>query len=219
VLNFAVIKNAYQAVVVLNPSINGNPKLKLSETIIDNAYDIGLLGINTKVTGQNLLISNCDKNMVLVNGGIYEFTHCTVASYFNRLVEHKNPVLTLSDYLDNSQTTPNNLNATFRNCIFWGEGGKVEDEIKLFPKGSPSLTFENVLWKVKNQPASPTGKFFNNEDPLFVSVDTEKKSYDFRLKENSKAVNTGTNTLITLDLDGNPRPKGTASDLGCYERQ
>jgi hypothetical protein len=219
VLNFAVIKNAYQAVVVLNPSVNGNPKLKLSETIIDNAYDIGLLGINTKITGQNLLISNCDKNMVLVNGGIYEFTHCTVASYFNRLIEHKNPVLTLSDYLDNSQNTANNLDATFRNCIFWGEGGKVEDEVKVFPKGSPSLTFENVLWKVKNQPASPTGKFFNNEDPLFVSVDTEKKFYDFRLKENSKAVNNGTNTSITLDLDGNPRPKGTAPDLGCYEHQ
>ena len=61
VINYAVIKNAYQAVVVLNPSVNANPKLTLSETIIENAYDIGLLGINTKITGQNLLISNCAK--------------------------------------------------------------------------------------------------------------------------------------------------------------
>lgn len=215
-INYAVIKNAYQAVVVINPTINTNPKLKLSETIIDNAYDIGLLGINTKITAQNLLVSNCDKNLFLVNGGNYDFAHCTVVSYFNNLIEHKNPVLTLSDYLENSQ---NSLNAIFRNCIFWGNGGNVENEVQVFKKGTPSLTFENVLWKVKDIPSSPTGNSFNSEDPLFDSISTEKNYYNFHLKENSKAVNKGGNTSITLDLDGHARPKGIAPDLGCYEKQ
>ncbi len=216
IIKYAIVKNAYQAVVVLNPSVNANPKLRLSETIIDNAYDIGILGINTKIVGQNLLVSNCDKNLFLVNGGDYDFTHCTVASYFSSLLDHKNPVLTVSDYLDNSQ---NNLSAIFRNCIFWGEGSKVENEVQVFKKGNPVIKFENVLWKVKDVQASPTGNIFNNEDPLFDSISTEKKYYNFHLQQNSKALNKGSNTSITLDLDGNPRPAGVAPDLGCYEKQ
>lgn len=214
IINYALIKNAYQAVVVQNPSLNANPKLAISQTVIDNAYDIGLLGVNTKIAGQNLLISNCDKNLVLVNGGKYEFAHCTVASYSTGFIVHKEPVLLLSDYLGNAQ---NNLDALFRNCIFWGESGVVEKEIRIEKKGSPLIKFENVLWKVKENPVSPTGNSFN-QDPLFASISIEQKLYDFRLKESSKAINNGGNTSITLDLDGKPRPVGLP-DLGCYEKQ
>ena len=214
VINYGIIKNAYQAIVVLNPSLNANPKLQLSETIIDNAYDIGLLGINTKINGQNLLISNCDKNMVFVNGGDYQFAHCTVASYFNRFIEHKNPVLTLSDFLDNSQ---NILKATFQNCIFWGDGGNVENEVKVFKKGNPSITFDGVLWKVKDNPGVTSGNIIN-QAPMFDSVDTDKHFYDFRLKKGSPGEDKGTNTSITLDLDGKTR-SAIKPDLGCYEIQ
>jgi hypothetical protein len=75
------------------------------------------------------------------------------------------------------------------------------------------------LWKVKEPPTTPTGNVITNEDPLFDSVNTGKNYYNFHLQENSKAINKGANTSITLDLDGNPRPKGIASDLGCYEKQ
>lgn len=63
---------------------------------------------------------------LLVKGGDYQFTHCTVVTYANRFIEHKDPVLTLSNFADN---VSNNLNAVFRNCIFWGENGLVNDEI------------------------------------------------------------------------------------------
>ena len=213
IINYAVIKNAYQAVVVQNPSLNANPKLTIAETIIDNAYDVGLLGINTKITGQNLLISNCDKNLVLVNGGNYQFTHCTVASYSNGFMVHEEPVLLLSDYLESSQ---NHLDVLFRNCIFWGEEGIVETEIRIEKKGSPSIKFDNVIWKVKENPVTPTGNSFN-QDPLFDSINVERNFYDFHLQESSKGINNGGNTSITLDLDGKPRPVGLP-DLGCYER-
>lgn len=219
VINYATIKNAYQALVVLSPSVNANPKLTLSETIIDNAYDIGLLGINTKIYGQNLLISNCSKNMVLVNGGNYQFTHCTVASYFNNFIQHKDPVLVLSDYLETSQNSPNSMDAMFKNCIFWGNGGTVDNEVQIFKKGNPSIKFDNVLWKLKdNLAATLSGNIINNKDPLFDSVNTSRNFYDFHLKENSPAINKGVNTSITLDLGGKPRPLGLP-DLGCYEKQ
>lgn len=214
IINYAVIKNAYQAVVVLNPPLNANPKLAISETIIDNAYDIGLLGIHTKITGQNLLVSNCDKNMVLVNGGDYQFTHCTIASYSTDFIRHERPVLLLSDYLDNSQ---NALNALFRNCIFWGEEGMVENEIRVEKKGNPSIIFDGVVWRVKDTPVTATGNS-SNQDPMFNAVDGERNFYDFHIKESSPAINKGVNTSITLDLDGNPRPIGLP-DIGSYEKQ
>ncbi len=43
IFNYAVIKNAYQAVAVVDPTLNANPKLVLNECIIDNAYDAALL--------------------------------------------------------------------------------------------------------------------------------------------------------------------------------
>jgi hypothetical protein len=215
VINYGLIKNAYQAVVVLNPSVNNSPKLKLSETVIDNAYDIGLLGINTEITGQNLLISNSSKNMVLVNGGNYQFTHCTIVSFSNNLIQHKEPVLFLSDYLDNTQ---NGLDALFRNCIFWGEDGLVENEVKVFKKGTPSIKLDNVLWKVKDEPVTPTGVNIKNQNPLFDSVNTARNYYNFHLQQNSPAQDAGINTSVTLDLDGNARPI-VKPDLGCYEKQ
>jgi hypothetical protein len=216
VINYGIIKNAYQAIVVLNPSTNGNPKLKLSETIVDNSYESGIVGVNTSITAQNLLVSNCANNVALVGGGNYQFIHATVASYGNNFIPHKTPVLLVSDTYDNA-TNP--LNATFTNCIFWGEGGLVDDEVKA--KGNLSgVKFQNVLWKVKTQPVSPTGTNLN-QDPLFDSVNTSRNYYDFHLtKKSSPAVDKGLITSLTLDLDSNPRPKpATAPDLGCYEKQ
>jgi len=94
--------------------------------------------------------------------------------------------------------------------------GVVDTKYGLKKTESPSIKFDNVLWRVKENPATPTGKSFN-EDPLFDSINVERNFYDFRLKESSKALNNGGNTSITLDLDGKPRPVGLP-DLGCYEK-
>jgi hypothetical protein len=63
IFQFAVIKNAYQAVVVTNPSINANPKAILHQCIIDNAYDAGILCTNTSLQIDNSLITNCGSNV------------------------------------------------------------------------------------------------------------------------------------------------------------
>lgn len=99
IINYSTISNAYQAVVVQAPSVNSNPKLQLSQTVVTNAFDAGILGVNTSIKAQNLLVSNCGKNLVLVNGGDYSFIHCTVASFSSILMRHKDPLLFLSNFL------------------------------------------------------------------------------------------------------------------------
>jgi hypothetical protein len=54
--------------------------------------------------------------------------------------------------------------------------------------------------------------------PQFDSINTAKNFYDFRLKDTSPAINAGTNSLVTSDLDGKVRPIGLP-DLGTYEKQ
>jgi hypothetical protein len=69
VLNYAVIKNSYQAIAAQDPSINANPKVILNECVIDNSYDAGIITINSSVQATNCLISNCGKNIYLLKGG------------------------------------------------------------------------------------------------------------------------------------------------------
>ena len=222
VLNYANIKNAYQAVAVIDPSVTANPKLTLNECIIDNAYDAGVIALNSSIRARNCLVSNCGKNIVLAKGGDYQFTHCTVASFSNSYIIHRDPVLYVSNYIlvNNSPVTAT-LSALFRNCIFWGQDGTVDDEVVVTKSGSSafSVTFDHNLWKVQNPPANITAtQIINGKYPVFDTINTTKRIYSFRLKDESPAKNQATNAGITLDLDGNPRPVGIP-DLGCYEKQ
>ena len=53
-------------------------------------------------------------------------------------------------------------------------------------------------------------------NPLFVDVNNA----DYHLSENSPCIDAGTNSLATLDFEGNTIPfDGTATDIGIYESQ
>lgn len=226
VFNYAVLKNAYQAIASQDPSVNANPKITLNECIIDNAYDAGIIASNSSISATNCLISNCGKNLALVKGGNYQFTHCTVATYSNDYIIHKNPVLLATNYINVNnvaQTAP--LNALFQNCIFWGDGGLVDDEVVIAKDAGASLSvnFDHGLWKIqKTDPSTVAGvtanQIINNQPPLFDSVNISKRYYDFHLQDGSPAKDNGVNTSVIIDLDGKPRPIGIP-DLGCYEKQ
>lgn len=222
ILNYTLIKNAYQAIGIKDPATNGNPKLTLNECIIDNAYDAGIISINSSIAAQNCLISNCGRNLLFVKGGNYQFVHCTVATYANQFIQHKEPVLFLSNYISENNTIVSaNLNALFRNCIFWGENGLVDDEVVTLKDAGAlfNVNFDYNLWKVQNTPTGIiSNQIINNQAPLFDSINTFRNFYDFHLSAASPALNKGTNTGLGNDLDGNPRPVGLP-DLGCYERQ
>lgn len=223
IFDYAVIKNAYQALVVQDPSINTNPKLILNECIVDNAYDAGIIGLNSSIKARNCLISNCGKNVILAKGGDYQFTHCTAATFSNSYLLHRDPVLFVSNYIlvNNSPVTAP-LAASFRNCIFWGQDGTVDDEVVVAKSGNTTfnVSFNENLWKVMNTPANITSTgIINNQNPLFDTINTTKRLYSFRLKEGSPAIDKATNAGVPIDLDGKPRPVGAAPDLGCYEKQ
>ncbi len=221
---FAEILNAYQAVVVINPSQNANPKLTLKQTIIDNAYSTGILAVSTKLTAENCLISNCSNNIVFQGGGDYNLIHCTAASYSNRYLIHKQPVLVVSDVaLINGVAQTSNLNAVFRNSIFWGDNGSVENEIVVSKQatGTFAVSFDHCLYKAANPvPFSSFIADIKNQDPSFDSIDVNNNIYNFRITKNALApgINKGIATSLLKDLDDNNRNVGLP-DIGCYEKQ
>ncbi len=217
-LTYTVIKNAFQAIGITNPSPNANPKLTLNECVIDNAFDAGVIAINSSIKARNCLISNCGKNLYLAKGGDYQFTHCTAVTIGNRYIDHKDPVLTLTNF-DNTSTA--SLNAVFRNCIFWAENSFIENEVVVAKNGTGTfnVNFDYNLWKVTSVPTNITSnQIINNQPPLFDSINTFNNYYSFRLQTGSPAINKGVNAGVTTDLDGKPRPVGIP-DLGCFEKQ
>jgi hypothetical protein len=220
-IRYARILNAYQAVALQEPAPGSGPKLRLEQTEIDNAYDAGILAVHSSLEAENLLVSNCGKNVQLVQGGTYSFTHCTLAAYANTFLQHKDPVLFVSNYLNvNNVLESRALDAVFRNCIIWGEGGLTEDEAVVTRSGATPfhVRFDGVLWNVKNTPAEAVvTRALAHEDPQFETIDNSRRLYNFRLGPSSPALAQGVAAGTALDLDARPRP-ATAPDLGAYER-
>jgi hypothetical protein len=133
---------------------------------------------------------------------------------------HNKAVLQLS----NSNGEGNNssaLNALFQNCILWGDGGIVDDEITVNKQGADpfSVTFDHVLYKAKNDIANATFiSSLKNEEPMFDSINVSKNIYDFHFNNNqsSPAVDAGVITSFLYDLEDKPR--NNPPDIGCYER-
>ncbi len=222
-LKHVLIENAYQGLIADGPAANGAAKLTLTQCILSNIYDAGVLGLNSSIHADNCLIYNCGSNINLALGGTYRFLFCTVASYSNYLMSHTTPVLQVSDAALNGNTlltAP--LNAFFQNCIFWGDDGSVPDEISVSRQGtaSYSLVFDHVLYRQTNAPANAV---FNscllNEDPRFDSIGVAANYYDFHFNHHpgSPALNSGAATNLPVDLDDQPRSNGVP-DLGCYEK-
>ncbi len=220
-LTHVAIKNSYQGIVAAGLSANSNPKIVLSKCKLDNIYDAGILGINTSIYADNCLISNCGSNVNL-QGGDYRFINCTVASYGTIYIAHTAPVLQVYNYYTaagpgQSFTT----NVFTQNCIFWGDGGTVDNEISIDKQGvaSFSASFDHVLYKAKD--VIPNATFIasiKNETPMFDSIDVSKNFFDFHFNDhpNSPAVNAGVVTPFPYDLDHKLRD--SQPDLGCYER-
>jgi len=221
-LKHTIIKNAYQGIISQGLSATVNPKVILSQCILENIYDAGILGINTNMYADNCLISNCGSNLQLQFGGDYRFINCTVASYSNNYLTHKNPVLQISNSItENGASFTAPLKALFQNCIFWGDGGTVDDEIAIDKQGADafSVSFDHILYKAKNEIANATfGSSIKSENPMFDSIDVFKNIFDFHFKNNptSPAVDAGTPTSFIYDLDDKKRD--ATPDIGCYER-
>ena len=197
------------------------PNLTFSECTIYNITDAGIIGINSSIRAVNCLVYNCGLNILLSSGGQYDFAHCTVASYSDVYIQHKKPVMVISNWDSSGMLKTYDLQAHLANNIFWGESGNVEDEVVVSRKGANpfSVLMENNLFRAATLPSNTTlVDNLVNTPPLFDSISESSRYYDFRIgKYPSPAIDAGKNLGIPTDLDGKPRD--AKPDIGSYEKQ
>ncbi|MBZ5858660.1 choice-of-anchor Q domain-containing protein [Flavihumibacter profundi] len=219
---YTIIKNAYQGIITEGQQNNPGKKLLLEQCIIDNIWDAGLLAINSSAEVNNCLVSNCGKNIRLIYGGDYSFTHCTIASFSNQYFSHTEPVVFITDAISNNNVVQTAaLSARFTNTICWGDGAMVNNEVVALKEGSNaySVIFTYGLWRENEvSPNIDTENTYNDIDPEFEETGGEQGKYNFHLKSSSPAIDKGLTTNLVVDLDGNPRIR-EIPDFGAYEKQ
>jgi hypothetical protein len=217
IIKYAIIKNGIIGVEVDSVSANSNPNLIIRESFIENMQAVGLIGYSANITAINNIITNCGQfTFYGALGGDYTLYHNTFASYNNNF-NRQNPHF----LLDNSPFKNENgqiilavpLNYRIANNIIYGSR---EEELILnsAADGNPTFTtriFQNCLLKTSISALNINNNKLNI-DPAFEDVN----KYDFRIKNESPAKNSGVFINITNDFGQNPRSL-TAPSMGAWE--
>lgn len=182
---------------------------------------------------ENSELSNAAGALLLLIGGAYDITHCTLANYnFAAAVRSEAVVMTNFDTLYQSAAPLHRCN--FTNSIIWGDSYPPDIRPEYRPIAESSDRFGNVvladsifryrfdhcLLRVAGFDDADFLSILWNEDPLYRLIDDSNYSYDFRLQAESPAREAGTPAAVArcpIDLDNTPRPTGNRPSIGCYQ--
>ncbi len=125
----------------------------------------------------------------------------------------------LQETVDTSRFLPCGDNDFINNIVYYSSS--ISTHVNIGPDTEPTtFTFSNNLWyrhtdSTNSAPALPVMETdpVIGLNPLFV----EFNNNDFRLSENSPAIDAGTSTAFSVDHSGNTVPQGAAPDIGAFE--
>jgi len=222
-INYATIKNSTVGVLCELNQDAPNDKLTIRNSKIYNSSNFGILARATSIRGENLVINNSGQSSFAGTlGGKYNFTHCTIANYWNSSFRQFPSVLLNNFFInaDNSVTINNLEEANFNNCIIYGNDNA---EIDITGDSDAELEYKFtdciIRFESNNNPFDfDDGINFQNislnDDPSF-KLPFEN---DLRLNENSEAIGIGNSIFagqVPFDILGIGRTMTT--DLGAYQ--
>jgi hypothetical protein len=225
-INYATIKNATIGILAEGNQTATNDKLTITNSQVYNASSFGILGRATSITAENLVINNCGQSSFAGTlGGKYNFTHCTIANYWNSSFRQF-PALLLNDYVQDIEgmTSTNDLTeANFNNCIIYGNDNP---EIFLDGRGSVfNYKFTNCLIRFNDDNLEGTGNY-NFDDLTFYDGNSFNEDPDFedgfenlmRIGFDSGAKGIGLDDfLIQVPNDILGSPRAIPLDAGAYK--
>ena len=230
IINYTTIKNATVALLS-----DGNPneatnKLTVTNTQIYNSSAFGILGRNTSIAGENVVINNSGQSSFAGTlGGKYNFTHSTIANYWNNGFRQFPSVLVNNFILDedNVATIADLTEANFNNCIIYGNDNpeilldEIEDDAVAF-----NFKFTNCLIRFQNNNNNFNGPNYDlnntthyegnifNQDPNFKDTELNK----LIIGDESAANNKGQLTFATqVPVDILNTNRTTSPDIGAYQ--
>ena len=168
-INHTTIKNATIGIIAEGNQDATNDKLTITNSQVYNASSFGILGRATSITAKNVVINNCGQSSFAGTfGGKYNFTHCTIANYWNSSFRQF-PALLLNDFVLDENGIPivNDLTeANFNNCIIYGNDNPeflLENEGDIF-----NYKFTNCLLRFDNDNLENTGNYLFDDTDFYV---------------------------------------------------
>jgi hypothetical protein len=217
-ITWAVIKNGTNG-IECDTVGNSSPTLTIDHTIIKSMSNFGLLGQGTYITGNDLLIEDCQFYSLCLNiGGKYRFNQCTFTNYWS-YAKRQTSLLYINNYyndINNNVQSRDMDSATFYNCIIWGSSS---EEVDLGQGGTGKFNYYFGNCDIETQRSIVAGVNYNNfclqVDPGFLGT-SEPPNDNYRVS-NSSVMGQGTNIYgsYLLDLDNTTRKY--PSTMGAYE--
>ena len=234
IINYATIKNAGVGVLSDGEPDETNAKLTITNSQIYNSSNFGILGRNTSITGENVVINNSGQSSFAGTlGGKYNFTHCTIANYWRNSFRQF-PALLLNNFTETPDATiiADLTEANFNNCIIYGNDNPELILDELNDNSNPVLfefKFTNCLIRFSDPNNNFTDDNYDfdntalyeanifNEDPDFMDTENNKMI----IGENSGAVEIGNpifvNGTTAFDILREQRPTSPNPDSGAYQ--
>ena len=229
-INYATIKNATIGILSDGNPDEANDKLTVTNTQIYNSSSFGILGRNTSINAENLVINNSGlSSFAGTLGGKYNVTHSTIANYWDDGFRQF-PALLLNNFVldeDNNATIADLTEANFNNCIIYGNDNpeilldEIEDESVVY-----NFKFTNCLIRFDDNNNNFTGANYDfndtskyegnifNADPNFKDAD----SNEMIIGDDSAANGQGLATFSTqVPFDILNVDRTTSPDLGAYQ--
>ena len=229
-INYATIKNASVGILCDGNANAISDKLTISNSQIYNSSNYGILGRNTAITGENIVINNTGlSSFAGTLGGKYNFTHSTIANYWNNGFRQFPSVL-LNNFVldeDSNASIADLTEANFNNCIIYGNDNpeilldEIENDAVVF-----NFKFTNCLIRFKDNNNHFTGPNYDlndtnhyegtifNEDPDFKDTSLNQ----LVIGEESAGINQGLPVFATqVPLDILNVNRTTSPDIGAYQ--
>ena len=229
-INYATIKNSTIGILSDGNPNEANDKLSITNTQVYNSSSFGLLGRNTSITGENVVINNSGlSSFAGTLGGKYNFTHSTIVNYWNNGFRQFPAVLLNNFVIDenNVATIADLTEANFNNCIIYGNDNpeilldEIEDASVVF-----NFKFTNCLIRFDDNNNNFTGANYDfndilkyegnifNEDPNFKDVEVNELIIGDDSAANEKGLATFA-AQVPFDILNVNRTSST--DLGAYQ--
>ncbi len=229
-IQYATIKNGNIGLLVDGYTDANTPILDIQNTQLYNFSKFGIFARLSNILGKNLVFNNFGMGAFAgIQGGVYDFTHCTFANYWIGTRSFSTVYLNNFYTEDQVNYVAFHLNkADFTNCIIYGSNN-IEMKLEKVDAGNFNYLFTNNLIRFNDAGNNYTNNpLYNFNDATHFVGNLFNQSPDFKnefvkinkmwVGNNSagigKAVwNNGTE-LIQTDILGRPRPN--PADLGAY---
>jgi hypothetical protein len=215
-----IIKNASAGIISDSIGNNSTPTLIIKNSQIYNSSNFGILGRETNIYGENLVINNSGQSSLACTiGGTYNFVHSTFTNYWNNSFRQYSSVLINNFFTYNKNNAQvvekRNLHAAnFTNCIIDGNSN-IELVIEKAEGTVFNYSFKNNLIRFKdpNDPIHYIDNLFNG-NPYFKSP----LKNELMIGQNSEAIKKGNEQgriLAPNDILGVTR--SIPADIGAYQ--